>query len=220
MVESALTPIRKIIARRMQDGWNTPKVAFGVEIPTQYVSARMRKDRDRTLSPNLGLFDAILYSLAQVIPRHPHMNAALINERHITFSDVNIGFAVSAPSGLFAPVIRNANRLTLVEISKRRVELSKRVARGDVSPEVLSDGTFTVSNLGIFNVDHFQPILNPPQCAILGVGREKQRPFVVNGEIKAVYTTHLTLVVDHRLVDGAPAAAFFQDFSTNLQAQS
>jgi pyruvate/2-oxoglutarate dehydrogenase complex dihydrolipoamide acyltransferase (E2) component len=215
--DADLTPIRKIIGSRMEAGWAAPKVSITVEAVTEAVSACAA---DRTAQPGdavkVTLFDAILAATAAALRAHPVFNSALFEGRHRTFEAINLGFAVNLPQGLFVPVIRDADRLSIAEMARERASLTARVRAGDFSSKVLGGGTFTLSNLGSFGADFFSPILNTPQCAILGIGTEKRRPVVVDDAVVPKRTTYLTLVFDHRLVDGAPAAAFLREITQQL----
>jgi pyruvate dehydrogenase E2 component (dihydrolipoamide acetyltransferase) len=133
----------------------------------------------------------------------------------VEYADVNLGLAVALPDGLIVPVIRGVDRLAVEEIARLRSDLADRARRGALAREDVSGGTFTVSVLGL--VDSFTPIINPPEAAILGVGRTVPRPVVVDGEIAARPVATLSLTVDHRLVDGEPAARFLRDVARNLE---
>ncbi|HYW27448.1 MAG TPA: 2-oxo acid dehydrogenase subunit E2, partial [Terriglobales bacterium] len=129
---------------------------------------------------------------------------------------VHMGFAVALEDGLIVPVIRDAHRRSLVEIARDRVELTERAVAGRIGLDEIQGGTFTITNLGAFGADAFTPIVNPPQCAILGVGRIAERPWVVDGEIAVRPSVWLSVTFDHRLVDGAPAARFLEALASRL----
>jgi pyruvate dehydrogenase E2 component (dihydrolipoamide acetyltransferase) len=130
----------------------------------------------------------------------------------ILHQHVNVGVAVDTPGGLVVPVIRDADGLTLAEIARRRSDLSERARLGRLTPQDLELGVFTLTNLGMFPVDAFDAILNPPQAAILAVGRIKERALVEGGSVVAAPMMTLSLSVDHRVLDGAMAARFLGDF--------
>ncbi|HEY0940318.1 MAG TPA: 2-oxo acid dehydrogenase subunit E2 [Steroidobacter sp.] len=217
-IDTELSPIRKIIGGRMDAGWAVPKVSITVEAQTDELSTALVALSLRHSPVKTTLFDAILLAVARSLRAHPAMNSALFEGKQRTFEAINLGFAVNLPQGLFVPVIKDADRMSVVDIAKERAALTARVRDGDFSSKVLGNGTFTLSNLGGFGVDFFSPILNVPQCGILGVGTEKLRPVVSDGQVVARRTTYLTLVFDHRLVDGAPAAAFLRDITQQLVA--
>jgi len=138
------------------------------------------------------------------------MNSTLEKDQIKIFEDVNVGVAVATEAGLVVPVIHNADRKSLKEVSSALKELVEKAREGKLTREKLSGGTFTVTNLGMFGVDVFTPIINPPETAILGVGRIVEKPVVVGKEIVVKPVMHLSLSFDHRVVDGVPAAQFLQ----------
>jgi pyruvate dehydrogenase E2 component (dihydrolipoamide acetyltransferase) len=123
---------------------------------------------------------------------------------------VNIGLATDTERGLLVPVIRNADRLTVIEIERELNEKIERARAGQSLPDELSGGTFTITNLGAYGVDGFTPVINPPEIAILAIGRIEEKPVAVQGKIGLRQQMTLSLKFDHRLVDGAPAARFLQ----------
>jgi len=161
--------------------------------------------------------DILVKAVAKALARHPHLNASLDGNEFKVFECINIGVAVAAPLGLVVPVVHNVGNLTLTEISKQTRELIEKARKGTLSKEELSQGTFTITNLGMFEIDLFTPIINPPETAILGVGSIKERPFVEEGKITSRLTMFLSLSVDHRVVDGAPAAEFMQTLKKILE---
>ncbi len=131
--------------------------------------------------------------------------------------EVNIGVAVSLPEGLITPVIRNADQKSLAQIAEEARDLASKTREGRAKPEDVTGGTFTISNLGVFDVDAFTPIINPPQVAILGVGRVVEKPIILQGEMAKGAMMYLSLTFDHRVVDGAPAAEFLQKVKSYLE---
>ena len=137
--------------------------------------------------------------------------------RSLRFPSANVGIAVAAPQGLVVPVIRSAERLSLAEIAVARGEVVGRARENKLTQDDLEDGTFTISNLGMFGVEQFVAVLNPPQAAILAVGATEDRAVAVAGEVVVRPMMTMTLTVDHRAVDGAPAAEFLQTVKTFLE---
>jgi pyruvate dehydrogenase E2 component (dihydrolipoamide acetyltransferase) len=133
-------------------------------------------------------------------------------------SSVNVGMAADTPSGLIVPVIHNADRLSLPDLVRTRTELIERARAGKSLPQDLDGGVFTLSNLGAFRVDSFDAILNPPQAALLAVGRIADRAFPENGQLTLAPTVKLSLSVDHRVLDGAAAARFLDEIVGLLEA--
>ena len=144
---------------------------------------------------------------------HTQLNATLIDEGIQMLNDINIGVAVALEDGLVVPVIRNADQIGLAEISEQVKTLAEKARNNQLTPGELQGGTFTLTNLGNFGVDTFTPIINPPECAILGVGRIVKKPAVHNDEVTIRNMMTLSLTFDHRIVDGAPAAHFLQTVS-------
>jgi pyruvate dehydrogenase E2 component (dihydrolipoamide acetyltransferase) len=138
------------------------------------------------------------------------LNAVWSGEELHRHPTANVGIAVAAPQGLVVPVIRSAERLTVAEIAAARADLVARARDNKLTLQDLEGGTFTVSNLGMFGIDRFTAVLNPPQVAILAVGAAVERPVVVEGELTVAPVLALTLTCDHRAIDGADGAAFLQ----------
>jgi len=148
---------------------------------------------------------------ASVLKEFPRVNSSLQGEQYIIYQDINIGMATSIQEGLIVPTIYNADQLSILEIAKRRIELMEKSKQGKLSPEEVSNGTFTVSNLGMYkSVREFTAIINPPQAAILAVGAIYGEPGLVEGKIEPKSFVNITLAVDHRILDGAIAAEFLQ----------
>lgn len=154
--------------------------------------------------------DMIVRAVVKAIPKHPLINATLVDD-NIQFQDeINIGVGVALESGLIVPVIRNADRLGIQEIGAAIRNLAAKARDNSLDVDEVTGGTFTITNLGAYGVDFFTPIINPPEMAILGVGRIVEKPVVYHGEIVKRSMMFLSLTFDHRLIDGAPAAAFLQ----------
>jgi pyruvate dehydrogenase E2 component (dihydrolipoamide acetyltransferase) len=142
--------------------------------------------------------------------RHREVNAQWTDDAILLFPTANIGIAVAAPQGLVVPVIHGAERLRLAEIAAARADVVGRAREGKLAREDLENGTFTISNLGMFRVERFTAVLNPPQAAIVAVGATEEKPVAVDGEVVVRPMLTLTATFDHRAVDGAPAANFLQ----------
>jgi len=154
--------------------------------------------------------DLLVRILSRALTEHPRVNATLEGDRILARRRIDIAIAVDTERGLLAPVLRGVEALSLAEIAGRSAALVDRARRGECMPEELSGGTFTLTNLGMFGIDAFTPIINLPECAILGVGRIKPEPTVAEGRIEVRERVWLSLTFDHRLVDGGPAARFLQ----------
>ena len=166
---------------------------------------------------NITLNDIVLYAVSRTILEHKDLNATLTDNTMRIFNHCHLGVAVDTPRGLMVPTIFNSDLKSLSQISAETKELAKACQGGTISPDLLTGGTFTVTNLGSFGIESFTPVLNAPQTGILGVDTIVQRAKEVDGEIKFYPAMGLSLTFDHRAVDGAPAAKFLQDLKANLE---
>lgn len=161
----------------------------------------------------------LVKAVAQALEEHRNLNSTLDGERIMIYEDINIGVAVAAENGLFVPVVHNANEKSLVQVTSALKELVEKVRDGRLAKEDVSGGTFTITNLGMYGVDMFIPIINPPEAAILGVGKTTEKPVIVDSEIRIRPMMCLSLSYDHRIVDGAPAAKFLQKVKQILESE-
>ena len=164
------------------------------------------------------LGDMVLFAVSRTLKKHPDLNAHMLDDNNIRlFKHVNLGVAVDTPRGLMVPTIPHADELSLLEISQMTKELAAQCREGNISPDKLTGGTFTVSNLGNLGIESFTPVINPPQTGILGVcttiDRVRKAP---NGSIEIYPAMVLSLTYDHRAVDGAPASRFLKELGENL----
>ncbi|MCA0453799.1 MAG: 2-oxo acid dehydrogenase subunit E2 [Chloroflexi bacterium] len=209
--------MRRTIANRLQKSFQTaPHIFFDAAIDTGGIEKLRQslKARDEKLSVTTILVKAC----AGVLMRHPWLNATLDGEEIALWPTANIGVAVALEAGLVVPVVRNADRLSMHAIQTSVDELAKRARENTLKVPDMVDGTFTISNLGMFGVDRFTAIINPPQVAILAVGRTQQQ-FVPDANGQPVLRSFMTVTLsaDHRVVDGAQAANFLQDLRTVLE---
>ena len=154
---------------------------------------------------------------AVALQRHPRVNAAFTPKGRAFRDDVNIGIAVALEDGLIVPVLHDCQRLSLLEIAAQAGALVERARSGKPRPEDLTGGSFTISNLGMYPVEHFTAVINPPQAAILATSAIKERPVVRDGQIVIARTMLVTLSSDHRVLDGATSAQFLQEFKNLLE---
>ncbi len=211
-----LTGIRKIIADRMTMSLQTnASVTLHTEVDATRLGELRTLFNDELQKRDISITytDLIVKITAKALQEHPRLNATLIDEGIQIITDINIGVAVALEDGLVVPVIRNANQIGLANISEQVKTLAEKARNNQLTPGELQGGTFTLTNLGNFGVDTFTPIINPPECAILGVGRIVKKPAVHNDEIAIRSMMTLSLTFDHRIVDGAPAAHFLQTVS-------
>jgi len=189
-----LVGLRGVIAQRLSDSWRErPQVTLTTEVEaTNLVSARALREQ-------------------------PHVNVRLTDSGIIILQEINIGLAVDSERGLLVPVLFKADSKTILKLDTEIKEMAQRAVTGKALPDELSGGTFTITNLGPYGIDAFTPIINPPEAAVLGVGRIAPRPFVVERQLEVRDTVTLSLSFDHRLLDGAPAARFLQRIATLIE---
>ncbi len=214
------TPIprlRQVIAERMAaSAHTTAAVTLTTEVDaTDLVRVRtsLKAAGEIDARPVPTYNDLLAKLVAEALADHPQLNARLDGDSIVTARAVHMGLAVDTERGLFVPVIRDVQAKTVRQIAVESAALIAQVRAGSVGPEALSGGTFTITNLGPYEIDAFTPIINLPQCAILGVGRIVAKQVVIDAEAERVAIRHmmfLSLTFDHRLVDGAPAARFLQ----------
>ena len=214
-----LTPMRRIVGQRMtQSKQSAPHFYISMDIDMSAVSKARAgwKEKGETSVPSLN--DFILHACARVLKDFPSVNSTFTEQGIQLHADINIGMAVALDEGLVVPVIRNTDRLSLKELATQSRELVDKAQRKKLFPLDYEGGTFTVSNLGMLGVDNFIAIINPPQCAILAVGRVAPRVAADDGmfAIKSMMTA--TLSADHRVVDGASAARFLQQVKNLLES--
>jgi pyruvate dehydrogenase E2 component (dihydrolipoamide acetyltransferase) len=212
-----LTPMRRIIGERMAASKQTaPHFYLNMEIDMTAVGnyRTARRSADAAV-PSVN--DCILYATARALQRFPALNSSFVGDAITVHEAIHLGMAVALDDGLVVPVIRDADRCSLPHLTARTRELVERAQHKKLLPRDYEDGTFTVSNLGMLGVDSFTAIINPPQCAILAVGRIAPRVVADDGmyAIKPLLTA--TLSADHRIVDGALAARFLQQIKETLE---
>ncbi len=212
ITEVPVKGIRKLIADRMHDSLAST-AQLTLNMSADATAALGFRKRLKASPEELGLNkvtinDLVLFAVARTLPQHPDLNALFENDTVYQHSNVQLAFAVDTPRGLMVPVIRDANRLSLKQLSDAGKALARGCIEGGVNPDDLQGGTITVSNLGAYGVENFTPILNPPQVAILGVGKADLKPVQVDGEVRFVPHFALSLTINHMAVDGGPAAKF------------
>lgn len=203
-----LRGMRKVIAERMHKSLQgSAQLTITTEVDvTQLIDRRQEVQREF----NATYTDFIVQACAHALKQHPRMNAALdVDAIHLQ-EQINVGVAVALDEGLIVPVIHNSDKKSLKDIAQEARGLAEKARAGKLTLEEVSGGTFTVSNLGMYGVDGFTPILNTPQTGILGVGRIVEKPVIYRGEVAKRSMMVLSLTFDHRVIDGAPAGAFLQ----------
>jgi pyruvate dehydrogenase E2 component (dihydrolipoamide acetyltransferase) len=214
-----LNPMRKTIARRMTEAWEAP--AFQISMSADMsASIRLREallERVEEGGVRPTYSDILTKVVALALMRHRDMNAHFAGDEVRLFPTANIGIAVAVPHGLVVPVIRSCETKTIPEIAAVRADIVGRTREGKLRTEDLEEGTFTISNLGMYGVERFTAVLNPPQAGILAVGAIEERAVVEEGELEIQPRMDLTLTVDHRSVDGATASEFLRAFKSFLE---
>jgi pyruvate dehydrogenase E2 component (dihydrolipoyllysine-residue acetyltransferase) len=212
-----LSNIRKTIARRLTEAWQIPVFQLQASADMTRVNALVARLRERDPDVRITVTDVLTKVCAQALMRHREVNAEFTEDAILLHPSANVGLAVAAPQGLVVPVIRSAERLSLTEIAGVRADLVGRAREAKLRAEDLEGGTFTISNLGMYAVESFTAVLNPPQAAIVAVGATEERVVPVSGETVVRPMVTLTATFDHRAVDGAPAAAFLQTLKESLE---
>ena len=221
--DEPLTKIRKIIAATMFASVSTMAQLTHTATYDATNVVALRKQFKEMGKPfgmdGVTLGDLIIYGVVRTLtqPEHAHLNAHFLGDTIRCFADVHLGLAVDTPRGLMVPTVRYANRKTLLELSREIKLLSAACRTGAVDPDLLAGASFTVSNLGAYEVEHFTPIINPPQTGVLGVNTIQQRVREKEGRIEIYPAMSLSLTYDHRALDGAPASAFLRDLKRNLE---
>lgn len=211
---------RKTMAQRLwRSHFSAVHVTITMEADVTDMARLIRALRDQT-GKRLTYTHLLIKPIAATLKEWPTLNASFESGRLIAFEQVNVGVAVSLEDGLIVPVVHNADKKTQAEVESELDILVSRAREGKLSLADVAGGTFTVTNLGMFEVDLFTPIINPPQVAILGVGRAGDRPFVLDGRICARITLPLCLSFDHRVIDGATAARFLKALVLRLERPS
>ncbi|MDK2855319.1 MAG: hypothetical protein PWQ41_552 [Bacillota bacterium] len=205
-----LAGMRRVIARRMKESWSiAPHVTINMEVDMSRAK-QIRAELNATATPEekVSFNDLVIKAAARALTEFPMVNATITETEIIYHQDVHMGVAVALPDGLIVPVVRHADKKDIRTVARETKDLAGRARSGQLKPDEATGSTFTVTNLGMYGVDHFTPIINQPESAILGVGCIKDRPVVVNGSIEVRPVMTLSLSFDHRLIDGSVAAEF------------
>ena len=205
-----LTNIRKTIARRLTAAWEAPVFQLTVSADMTRANALVAAARELNPDVRVTVTDLLTKVCAHALIRHRDVNVQYTEEALLKFPTANIGIAVAAPQGLVVPVVRSVERLTLAELAVARGDVVNRAREINLTAQDLEGGTFTISNLGMFGIEQFVAVLNPPQAAILAVGATLETPVVRDGAVTVRPVMAMTLTVDHRAVDGAAGADFLR----------
>ncbi|ERM20166.1 2-oxo acid dehydrogenase subunit E2 [Brevibacillus laterosporus] len=216
-----LEGMRKVISERMIRSVTTaPHVTLVTEVDMSN-AIKLRKSLlpviENQTGYRLSYTEIIMKAVAIALRQHPQMNASVEGDYILYKQEVNTGLAVSVPNGLLVPVVKHADQKGLATLTTECKELGRLAREGKLLPDQMQGGTFTISNLGMYDIDAFTPIINQPEVAILGVGRITEKAVGIHGELKLRPQMTLSLSFDHRIVDGAPAAEFLQSIKRSLE---
>jgi pyruvate dehydrogenase E2 component (dihydrolipoyllysine-residue acetyltransferase) len=212
-----LTSVRRTIARRLTEAWEIPVFQLVLSADMEAVNQLVERRRELDPEERVTVTDVLVKVCAAALMRHRAVNVQFTDEELLVFPYANIAIAVATDRGLMVPVVHGAEHLSLAEVAAARAAIVGRARDGSLRREDIEGGTFTISNLGMFGLDQFAAVLNPPQAAILAVGATSERAVVRNGEIVARPMMTMTLSCDHRAVDGAPAAEFLETVQAMLE---
>lgn len=207
--------VRQMIAQRMTESLQT---MAQVTASTEVDVTEMVKMREQIKTKfDLTYTDIIIKAVTVALKEHPLLNSTLLGDEIQLLQEIHIGVAVALEDGLIVPVVRNADKLSLAEVARETRRLAESARAGTLNVDEATGSTFTITNLGMMGVDTSTPIINPPEVAILGVGRILEKPAVFQDEIVKRSMMAMSLTFDHRIVDGAPAASFLRTLSGLLE---
>ena len=216
-LKTPLSQMRKTIAQRLSESkFSAPHFYLTAEINVDNL-IQLRENINKSSNIKISYNDIIIKAVAFSLTKHPNVNVSWGKDSIILNKDINIGVAISVEDGLVVPVIRNTDQNNILEISEKIKNFVQKANDKKLSFEELSGNTFTVSNLGMFGIDEFTAIINPPDACILAVGSIKKMPIVKNEELGIGYIMKITLSSDHRIVDGAEGAKFLNTLKTMLE---
>ena len=213
-----LTPLRKIIAARMTEAKQTiPHYRVSTDIEMDTLLALRKKHNEKNPNDKVSVNDFIIKACATALMESPSINIQLVDDEIHQYQQADISVVIAVEGGLSTPVICNANNKTVTEIAAEVKDLSTRAQNGTLKMAEILGGTFSISNLGMYGVDQFDAIINPPQCAILAIGSAKPQPIIKDGEITVATVMRVSLSLDHRTIDGAIGAQFLSVLREQLQ---
>jgi pyruvate dehydrogenase E2 component (dihydrolipoamide acetyltransferase) len=217
VTSTPLSNVRKTIARRLTEAWTVPAFQLTVDVDMTRAQDLVQKQRERNPEVRITVTDVLTKISAQALMRHRDMNVQFTGDALLSFPNANVGIAVAAPQGLVVPVVPNAEQLSIAQIAQVRGDLVSRARVNKLKTADLEGGTFTISNLGMYDVDVFTAVLNPPQASIVAVGQTREMVVPRDGELHVLPIMTMTLTCDHRAVDGATGAEFLKSLKAMLQ---
>jgi len=215
-----LSGVRGTIARRMlKSAHDTAPVTLTTEVDaSKLVHLRNVLQTEYSEIQNDISYDLLIAIIAsKALASHPELNASLSDNGIVRHEGIHIGVAIDTERGLLVPVLKNVNNRELIDLAKDLADKVERAREGTLTKEEMTGSTFTITNLGLFGVDAFTPIINLPECAVLGIGRIREMPIALDGVLEIGTSLTLSLTFDHRIVDGGPAARFLQAVSQKIQ---
>jgi pyruvate dehydrogenase E2 component (dihydrolipoamide acetyltransferase) len=217
--EVPLSTVRRITARRLTESAAAPHFYLISVVDAERLLAFRTEVNDRLgqTGTKVSVTDLLIRACAVTLRAHPQVNSSWGGDKILRHRRIHVGVAVALDDGLIVPVVRDADRKSLGEIGTEAHALAERARAGRLTPDEFTGGTFTISNLGMYGVDHFTAVINPPEAAILAVGAATEEPVVRDGQLVGRTTIKLTLSIDHRVLDGATAAAFLRDLKDTLE---
>ncbi|MER0280577.1 dihydrolipoamide acetyltransferase family protein [Clostridioides difficile] len=219
-VVTKMTQMQNIIAKKMHESLLTTAqttIATELEITNLTKVYKSLKEKYKNAGIKLSYTALIIKAVAQALENHPKLRTQVFDENHFKINDeINVGVAVDIPNGLVVPVIKNANLKDLRTICIELSDLSEKAKNNQLNQDEMSNGTITITNLGMFGITYFTPVLNTPESAILGIGSIIEKVLVKEGAFYAGSVMNMSLTHDHRVVDGAPGARFLQEVTQNL----
>jgi pyruvate dehydrogenase E2 component (dihydrolipoamide acetyltransferase) len=209
--------MRRTIAKRLSESkFSAPHFYVTIEIAMDAAVA-LREQLLRGEDQKVSFNDLVVKACAKALTRFPTVNASWAGDKVVTHGEVHVGVAVAIPDGLIVPVVRNADRKSILDIAREVKDLAGRARDRKLKPEEFTGSTFSVSNLGMMDVSEFTAIINPPESAILAVGAVKRQPVVTDGRIEVGHRMKVTMSSDHRVIDGALAAQFLGEVRRLLE---
>ncbi|MCT4593923.1 MAG: 2-oxo acid dehydrogenase subunit E2 [Anaeromicrobium sp.] len=216
-----LSPMRKVISRRMsQSFFSAPTFTIDMEVDMTNIKILREKVMDKIMERTnykVTYTDFIVLATMKNLKKHKIINSSLVEEGILIHDHVSIALAVGLDEGLLVPVIKNVHHMGLEEIILKSRDLTTRALNGGLKPEEQEGSTFTISNMGMYGVNRFNPIINQPNSAILGVSAMADKPMVVDGGIKIRPMMNISMTIDHRVIDGTPGAKFLKDLKDMLE---
>jgi pyruvate dehydrogenase E2 component (dihydrolipoamide acetyltransferase) len=212
-----LSSVRKTIARRLTQAWTVPAFQLTVDADMTRANELVQKQRELNPDVRITVTDVLTKLSAQALMRHRDMNVQYTEDALLVFPSADVGIAVAAPQGLVVPVVNGAERLSIAQIAAVRADLVSRARDAKLRTEDIEGGTFTISNLGMYDIDQFIAVLNPPQASIVAVGATRERVVPRDGELHVLPMMTMTLTCDHRAVDGATGADFLHTLKSFLE---